>query len=78
MALHVVNGRMEIDVGIKSPADKFHDVFSCRPHHLLNVSPAKIQGCELHEGEWRAVGSVIYWDYVHGTPYPGAPFIFIT
>ncbi|OWM86180.1 MLP-like protein 31 [Punica granatum] len=62
---HVVHGRMEIDVGIRSPPDKFHDVFSCRPHHISNVTPAKIQGVKLHEGNWGKVGSILCWDYVH-------------
>ncbi|KAK3004196.1 hypothetical protein RJ639_018602 [Escallonia herrerae] len=29
------------------------------------ISPDKIQGCDLHEGEWGTVGSVIFWNYVH-------------
>ncbi|KAJ0095224.1 hypothetical protein Patl1_15440 [Pistacia atlantica] len=39
----------ETDVEIKAPAKKFHDVFSCRPHHISNVCPKKIQGVDLHE-----------------------------
>lgn len=69
MAL-VVHGKMEIDVWIKSPAEKFHDMFSGIPHHFSNMSPAKVQGCKLHQGDWAAVGSVLSWDYVHGTGYP--------
>ncbi|TXG57151.1 hypothetical protein EZV62_018464 [Acer yangbiense] len=42
--------QLETDIEIKAPADKFHEVFSCRPHHMSNVSPEKIQGVELHEG----------------------------
>ncbi|KAL5553453.1 hypothetical protein UlMin_040854 [Ulmus minor] len=36
-----------------------------RPHLISNVSSEKVQGCELHEGEWGTVGSVIYWNYNH-------------
>ncbi|KAJ0095223.1 hypothetical protein Patl1_15443 [Pistacia atlantica] len=42
-------GQLETDVEIKAPARKFHDVFSCRPHHISNVCPEKIQGVDLHE-----------------------------
>ncbi|KAL0003971.1 hypothetical protein SO802_011532 [Lithocarpus litseifolius] len=57
-------GKVEADVEIKAPAEKFHEIISCRPHHISNVSPGKIQGCALHEGEWGNEGSVINWDYV--------------
>ncbi|KAK7837455.1 mlp-like protein 28, partial [Quercus suber] len=56
---------VEADVEIKAPAEKFHELFSCRPHHISNVSPGKVQGCALHEGDWGKEGSVIFWDYVH-------------
>ncbi|XP_059445574.1 MLP-like protein 28 [Corylus avellana] len=58
-------GKVEADVEIKAPAEKFHELFSRRPHHISNVCPDKIQGCALHEGDWGNEGSVIYWDYVH-------------
>jgi len=58
-------GKVETDVEIKASAEKFHEVFSGRPHHISNVSSDKIQGCALHEGDWGKEGSVIYWDYVH-------------
>uniref|UniRef100_A0A7N0UFA9 Bet v I/Major latex protein domain-containing protein n=1 Tax=Kalanchoe fedtschenkoi TaxID=63787 RepID=A0A7N0UFA9_KALFE len=45
-------GKLEDSVEIKSNAGDFHDVFSCRPHHISNVSPDNIQGCGMHEGDW--------------------------
>ncbi|KAL5761021.1 hypothetical protein ACOSP7_019525 [Xanthoceras sorbifolium] len=60
-----LTGQLETDIEIKAPADKFHDVFSCRPHHMSNVTPEHIQGCDLHEGEWGKVGSIIFWNYMH-------------
>ncbi|KAI9169281.1 hypothetical protein LWI28_010095 [Acer negundo] len=57
--------QVETDIEIKTPADKFHEVFSCRPHHMSNVTSEKIQGVELHEGEWGKVGSIIFWNYMH-------------
>jgi len=59
-------GKVEADVEIKAPAEKFHEIVSCRPHHISNVSPGVIQGCALHEGDWGNENSVINWDYVHG------------
>ncbi|KAL5553450.1 hypothetical protein UlMin_040851 [Ulmus minor] len=58
-------GKLETDVEIKASATKFHDIFMKRPHHISNASSHRIQGCELHEGEWGTVGSVIYWNYHH-------------
>ncbi|XP_041013679.1 MLP-like protein 28 [Juglans microcarpa x Juglans regia] len=60
-----LSGKVEGEVEIKAPAEKFREIFSGRPHHISNVSPGKIQGCALHEGDWGTEGSVIYWDYVH-------------
>ncbi|KAF3432173.1 hypothetical protein FNV43_RR26912 [Rhamnella rubrinervis] len=58
-------GKIETDVDIKASPEEFHTIFKHRPHHISNVSSDKIQGCELHEGEWGTVGSVIYWKYFH-------------
>ncbi|KAH7570942.1 hypothetical protein ACOSP7_019499 [Xanthoceras sorbifolium] len=60
-----LTGQLVTDIEIKAPADKFHEVFSCRPHHMSNVTPEHIQGCDLHEGEWGKVGSIIFWNYMH-------------
>ncbi|XP_024030707.1 MLP-like protein 43 [Morus notabilis] len=58
-------GKLETDVEIKASPKKFHDIFKHRPHHISNHSSDKIHGCEIHEGEWGTVGSVIYWNYFH-------------
>ncbi|KAF7827656.1 MLP-like protein 34 [Senna tora] len=57
--------RLETDVHIKASAEQFHDVFCSRTHHIANVCPEKIQGVEIHEGEWGTEGSIIFWNYVH-------------
>ncbi|CAA7032946.1 unnamed protein product [Microthlaspi erraticum] len=56
---------LDIDVEIKAHADKFHHMFTERPHHVSKASPGYVQGCELHDGEWGKVGSIIFWNYVH-------------
>ncbi|KAJ6312688.1 hypothetical protein OIU77_014249 [Salix suchowensis] len=60
-----LSGKMEAEVEIKVSAKTFHDVFSCRPHHVSNMSPAKVQNVDLHEGDWGKPGTVISWSYVH-------------
>ncbi|KAL1189911.1 MLP-like protein 34 [Cardamine amara subsp. amara] len=58
-------GKLETEVEIKASAGKFHHMFTGRPHHVSNASPGNIQGCDLHEGDWGKVGSIIFWNYVH-------------
>ncbi|XP_055961982.1 MLP-like protein 43 isoform X1 [Mercurialis annua] len=58
-------GKLEGEVEIKAPAHLFHDVFSCRPHHVNIMSPDKVQSVDLHEGEWGKHGSTICWNYTH-------------
>ncbi|TQD90093.1 hypothetical protein C1H46_024331 [Malus baccata] len=59
-------GKLEADVEIKASAAKFHEMFTHKPHHISNASNRNIQGCDLHEGDWGTVGSVVYWNYFHG------------
>lgn len=59
-------GKVETDVEIKASAVNFHEYFTHRPHHLSTVSSDKIKTCDLHEGDWGSVGSVVNWNYVHG------------
>ncbi|KAL0683124.1 hypothetical protein Bca4012_049972 [Brassica carinata] len=58
-------GKLEIEVEIKASAEKFHHMFAERPHHIPKATPGHIKGCDLHEGEWGKVGSIIVWNYVH-------------
>ncbi|KAI3453162.1 hypothetical protein Pfo_009825 [Paulownia fortunei] len=30
------------------------------------MSPVLVQGCDLHEGNWGSLESVICWNYTHG------------
>jgi hypothetical protein len=58
-------GKLETDVEIKASPKQFHHMFTHKPHHISNVSSDKVQGCELHDGAWGTVGSVIHWKYFH-------------
>ncbi|KAL1189912.1 MLP-like protein 28 [Cardamine amara subsp. amara] len=56
---------LETEVEIKASAGKFHHMFAGKPHHVSKASPGNIQGCDLHEGDWGKVGSIVFWNYVH-------------
>nr|ACH72969.1 major latex-like protein [Panax ginseng]4REH_A Chain A, Major latex-like protein [Panax ginseng]4REI_A Chain A, Major latex-like protein [Panax ginseng]4REJ_A Chain A, Major latex-like protein [Panax ginseng] len=58
-----LTGKLICQTGIKSDGDVFHELFGTRPHHVPNITPANIQGCDLHEGEFGKVGSVVIWNY---------------
>ncbi|CAA7022442.1 unnamed protein product [Microthlaspi erraticum] len=58
-------GKLESDVEIKASAEKFHHMFTARPHHVSKATPGNVQGVDLHEGEWGKVGSIIIWNFVH-------------
>ncbi|KAA8532560.1 hypothetical protein F0562_032624 [Nyssa sinensis] len=57
-------GKAEVEIDIESSADKFYDIFRSRAHHIPNVCPEKIQGIDVHEGDWETPGSVKQWNYV--------------
>lgn len=61
-----LSGKLVSQVDIKSDGDVFHEIFRERPHHISDMSPDHIQNCDLHEGQWGTVGSIIYWNYTHG------------
>ncbi|XP_010415773.1 PREDICTED: MLP-like protein 28 isoform X1 [Camelina sativa] len=58
-------GKLETDVEIKASAEKFHHMWSGKPHHVSKATPGNIQDCVLHEGDWGKVGSILIWNYVH-------------
>ena len=66
-------GKLQAETLIMASADKFHEIFWCRPHHISNVCPTKIQKVHLHEGEWGTSGSVIQWHYNIGKPANSQP-----
>jgi len=59
-------GKLETEVEIKASAGQFHHMFAGKPHHVSKASPGNIQSCDLHEGDWGTVGSIVFWNYVHG------------
>ncbi|KFK44403.1 hypothetical protein AALP_AA1G252800 [Arabis alpina] len=57
-------GELEVDVEIKSPAKKYYHMLTRRPQDVPKATPDNIQGCDLREGEFGKVGSIIFWNYV--------------
>ncbi|CAH1418411.1 unnamed protein product [Lactuca virosa] len=41
------------------------NLFRYNPNEIAVISPDKVHGCDLHDGERGAVGSVISWHYTH-------------
>lgn len=53
-------------VAFKAGGDVFHHLLAKNPTHLANVTPAKIQACNLHQGDFGTDGTVIQWNYTLG------------
>ncbi|KAL0333878.1 UNVERIFIED_CONTAM: MLP-like protein 28 [Sesamum angustifolium] len=60
-----LTGKLVAAIEFKAGGDLFHELFRHKPHHVSTTSPGKVQGCDLHEGEFGHVGSVICWKYTH-------------
>ncbi|OMO70056.1 hypothetical protein COLO4_28800 [Corchorus olitorius] len=60
-----LSGKLEGSVEIDSSAEAFHEMFFHRPHHMPNACANKIQGCDLHEGDFGKQGSVVCFLYFH-------------
>ncbi|KAD2804204.1 hypothetical protein E3N88_37581 [Mikania micrantha] len=60
-----LSGTLVKQITILSDGDVFHDIFRNRPHHISEMSPGKIKGVNLHDGDWGTIGSVIVWDFYH-------------
>ena len=58
--------KMEAQVEIKSPSNKFYEVLSSKAHLLPKACPDKIKSIEVVEGDWKSVGSVKLWTYCIG------------
>lgn len=56
-------GKLICQTNIKTDGDVFHEIFGKRPHHVQTMTPENIQGCDLYEGEFGKVGSIVIWKY---------------
>ncbi|KMT06303.1 hypothetical protein BVRB_7g162260 [Beta vulgaris subsp. vulgaris] len=55
-----LEGEIEIRV---AGGDAFHELFQDRPHHICNIHPEFVHGCDLHDGAFGTAGSKICWNY---------------
>ncbi|CAH9087673.1 unnamed protein product [Cuscuta europaea] len=60
-----LKGKLIAAIEFKVGGDLFHDHFRYTPHKVSTASPQKLQGCDLLEGEFGHVGSVLCWRYTH-------------
>ncbi|XP_057781600.1 kirola-like [Salvia miltiorrhiza] len=60
MGLH---GKLIAAVEFRAGGDVFHELLKNNPHNFSTMSPEIVQGCDLHEGEFGDVGSIICWRY---------------
>ncbi|KAL5827998.1 hypothetical protein ACOSQ3_019830 [Xanthoceras sorbifolium] len=58
-----LSGKMEADIEIKAPAEKYYNIFKAQSHHVPNIASTNVQGVDLHEGDWETHGSVKLWKY---------------
>ncbi|KAH7526831.1 hypothetical protein JRO89_XSUnG0047100 [Xanthoceras sorbifolium] len=58
-----LSGRLEADIEIKAPAEKYYNIFKAQCHHVPNIASTNVQGVDLHEGDWETHGSVKLWKY---------------
>ncbi|KZV30095.1 MLP-like protein 34-like [Dorcoceras hygrometricum] len=58
-------GRLVAATEFKADGDLFHDLLKKKPQQISDASPDKVQGCDLHEGDFGKVGSIICWRYTH-------------
>ncbi|XP_022775863.1 MLP-like protein 28 [Durio zibethinus] len=55
--------KMEVQTEIKSPADKFYDIFRSKMHLMPKICPQEFKDGKLVDGDWKSVGSVREWCY---------------
>ncbi|CAI9785475.1 unnamed protein product [Fraxinus pennsylvanica] len=60
-----LKGTLTAQIEIKAGGDVFHELFRYIPHQIPNMCPTTIHRCDLHQGEWGIVGSVILWNFTH-------------
>ena len=61
-----LKGILEVEIEIKSPADKYYEYWNAKAHHIPNLCNHHIRKIDMHEGDWETEGSVKTWTYVVG------------
>lgn len=70
-------GKLIAAIEFKAGGDVFNELIRHNPHDLSKITPEKVQGCDLHEGQFGHVGTIITWRYTHGKSpmYVTCPFV---
>ncbi|XP_030475374.1 MLP-like protein 328 [Syzygium oleosum] len=58
-----LRGKVEAEVELKSPADKFFKIWRSETHKLPTAASKNIQGVKVHEGDWDQHGAIKIWNY---------------
>ncbi|EEF27183.1 Major latex protein, putative [Ricinus communis] len=58
-----LSAKLQVDVELKSSAEKFFKLLSKQIHQIPNASPGNIHQVDVHEGDWETAGSVKLWTY---------------
>ncbi|KAE8694172.1 Detected protein of unknown function [Hibiscus syriacus] len=58
--------KIDVQVEVKSSADKFFDAFNTKAHLMPNTITQLFSGVKLLQGDWNSLGSVRLWQYVLG------------
>ena len=61
-----LKGKVGTEIEIKSPPEKYYNIFKGQAYHVPNAAPDHIQGVDVHEGDWETHGSVKIWKYTLG------------
>lgn len=61
-----VDGKLEVDIELKSPADDFFKLLVNETHHFIAASPDTVHDLEIHEGDGYTHGSIKSWTYCVG------------
>lgn len=59
-------GKIEKQIEIEVPAEKFYHIWKKQSYQVPTASPANIKAVDVHEGEWHHHGSVKLWTYSVG------------
>ncbi|KZV46401.1 kirola-like [Dorcoceras hygrometricum] len=59
-----ITGKLSAQIEVKCGGDVFHQLYKHKPHEVSNICSGLVQSCDLHQGSWGEVGSVICWNYM--------------
>ena len=62
----IILAKMEVQVEIKSSAQRFYDIFRSKQHLLPKICPDMEKDVKVIKGDWESVGSIKQWSYVAG------------